>query len=189
MKKINSTVVATPSTVKNTTEIPFVEIWDLAEKSTAYYARRGGRYLRPEDLQDMTSEVATRVCEKWSSYDPSKSKLSTWVGIFAHNYQVDLFKKESRKTRLEDTYIAGGYKTDSRAESYFAGKCIGEAMASLPERQAKVLSLTGDELKPRHIAVITDTTPNAVSVQLHKARKKASEILGEEFLEEYGVAA
>lgn len=188
MKTSNCTP-APATTVKNTAEIPFMEIWALAEQSTAYYARTKGRNMLEEDLKDLTFDVFERVVDHWPSYDPSKSKLSTWVNIIARNCQVNLFKRVSRQTRLEDSYVAGGYETDSRAESYFARKCIDEAMASLPERQAEVLHLTGEELKPRHIAAIADTTPNAVSVQLHHARKKASEILGEDFLEDYNVAA
>lgn len=46
----------------------------------------------------------------------------------------------------------------------------------LTDGEKEVLALTlWEGLEPRHIAHITSSTPNAVSLKLHKARKKISE--------------
>lgn len=56
---------------------------------------------------------------------------------------------------------------------------LQQALAALQpaEREALALSIW-EGLTPRQIAVVTNSTPNAVSIRLHRARKKLTAALG-----------
>ncbi|MCW2814478.1 MAG: Sigma-70, region 4 type 2 [Nocardioides sp.] len=50
---------------------------------------------------------------------------------------------------------------------------VTDALAALPERDAELLRLWAwEQLTPTEIAVVLDTTANAVGVRLHRAREK-----------------
>jgi RNA polymerase sigma-70 factor (ECF subfamily) len=56
---------------------------------------------------------------------------------------------------------------------------LHEALASLSEEDQELLRLWAwDDLKPAQIAVVLGTTPDVVSVRLHRAKKRLSAVLG-----------
>lgn len=163
--------------------------------------------MRKEVLQDLTQDIEVKVLSAWDRFDPSKSKLETWVSRIATNCIRDAYKSEmkraSRFVSLEscnrdgDEYIdsaielaVSGYEADRDIESREAQGCIQDAWDSLPEKQGYILSLYVDEeLKPRQIASVVGLSSQAVSSQLFKARKNVAESLGEEFLTDNGLVS
>lgn len=58
---------------------------------------------------------------------------------------------------------------------------VHDALDRLPEADREVLRLWAwEELAPREIAVVLGVTANAVSIRLHRARKKLAEELGKD---------
>ena len=163
--------------------------------------------MRKEVLQDLTQDIEVKVLSAWDRFDPSKSKLETWVSRIATNCIRDAYKSEmkraSRFVSLEsrnrdgDEYIdsaielaVSGYEADRDIESREAQGRIQDAWDSLPEKQGYILSLSVDEeLKPRQIASVVGLSSQAVSSQLFKARKNVAESLGEEFLTDNGLVS
>ena len=56
---------------------------------------------------------------------------------------------------------------------------VASAVATLPDSEREVVLLWAwEELEPREIALVLDTTPNAVSLRLSRARKRLATELG-----------
>jgi RNA polymerase sigma-70 factor (ECF subfamily) len=58
---------------------------------------------------------------------------------------------------------------------------LGRALATLPAGDQEVIRLWAwEDLAPREIAAALGTTPNAVSIRLHRARSKLAAALGKD---------
>jgi len=203
----NYTTTATTSTNSNLKTYPAEAVHKAAVKCTEIYSRTRGKGLSKEILDEMSQETEIKAFLYWDSFDPSKSKLETWVSRIAANCQRDVFRKEMRhKERFiplfsyskdGDEYInsyveqaASGYEADRYVESREAQDRIRDVWDSLPENQGTILSLSVDEeLKPKQIATVIGTTSQAVSSQLYRARQNVAQGLGEDFLADNGIAS
>lgn len=203
----NYTTTATTSTNSNLKTYPAEAVHKAAVKCTEIYSRTRGKGLSKEILDEMSQETEIKAFLYWGSFDPSKSKLETWVSRIAANCQRDVFRKEMRhKERFiplfsyskdGDEYInpyveqaASGYEADRYVESREAHDRIRDVWDSLPENQGTILSLSVDEgLKPKQIATVIGTTSQAVSSQLYRVRQNVAQGLGEEFLADNGLAS
>lgn len=203
----NYTTTATTSTNSNLKTYPAEAVHKAAVKCTEIYSRTRGKGLSKEILDEMSQETEIKAFLYWGSFDPSKSKLETWVSRIAANCQRDVFRKEMRhKERFiplfsyskdGDEYInsyveqaASGYEADRYVESREAQDRIRDVWDSLPENQGTILSLSVDEgLKPKQIATVIGTTSQAVSSQLYRVRQNVAQGLGEEFLADNGLAS
>jgi RNA polymerase sigma factor (sigma-70 family) len=198
---------ATTSANSNFNTYPAEAVHKAAVKCTEIYSRTLGKGLRKEVLEEMTQETEVKAYLYWDSFDPSKSKLETWVSRIAANCQRDVFRKEIRHAERfrplffysedGDEYInpyvdqaASGYEADRYVESHEAQDRIRDVWDSLPENQGTILSLTVEEgLKPKQIATVIGTTSQAVSSHLYRARQNFAQGLGKEFLADNGLAS
>lgn len=204
--KNNTTTNATTS-INAHNNIPEKEIMYATRKSCEVLARTGKWRMSVEDLEDLTQDTIYKVLGRWNTYDPTRSKLSTWVGVIAKSCYFDALKREMKRnalfTPLEsynrdgDEYIdsaiefaASGYEADREVESKESLSRICNVVDSLPENQRYILKLHVDEeMKPKQMAEHIGCTANAAATHLHRARKIVKRRLGDDFLEENGIAA
>jgi RNA polymerase sigma-70 factor (ECF subfamily) len=99
--------------------------------------------------EEITQDVFMRVWEKAGSYDPGKSKLSTWLSRIARNMSIDLLRKRGRVGEheaevWEDRKMSAGLVDHDPVKSQeMSGKReeVRAAVAALPEQQRKALSM------------------------------------------------
>lgn len=206
-KNFATTTLSTTSTNSFKLDYPTEAVHKATVKCVEIYSRKGGRFMSKEVLQDLTQDIELKVFLAWSHYDPSKSKLETWVSRIATNCIRDAFRREKRRAemfipleyqkRCGDDYIesviepaVSGNEAYRDIESREALDYIQKAIDSLPENQGYILSLSVDEdLKPKQIATVIGCTPQAVSSHLFRARHNAAERLGKDFLAESGIVS
>lgn len=134
------------------------------------------RYLRrrasADDADDAYSETLLAI---WRRLDdvPEDDPLPWTYGI-ARRVLSNQRRSSTRRLRLvnrakafaPDQYHPGPGEVDDFPE-------VREALWALPEGDREVLALWAwEQLEPREMAVVLDTTPNAVSLRLSRAKTK-----------------
>ena len=206
MKNYYNNTNTTPAQTSDN-NIPGKEILTYATRSCEVLARTGEWRMTDVALEDLIQDTATKAVLYWDSYDPAKSKLSTWISRIAKNCYKDASDKEMKyrmtfrpldaRPRNDDEdiapvreFAATGWEADREAETNEAVDHIEDVIDSLPENQRYILGLhLNEEMKPKQMAEQIGCTANAVSLHLCRARKTVREKLGEEFLADYGFAA
>ena len=78
----------------------FTELWDTnIESLKAYLA---GTVMKQYDaffIDDICSRSFEKAFRQICSYDPSRSRFSTWLKVIARNTALDVLESESRETR------------------------------------------------------------------------------------------
>ena len=215
MDKSYTTTLSTTSTNSFNKAFPAEAVHKAAVKFVEIYSRTRGKGMCKEVLEDLRQDIELKAFLAWDRYDPSRSKLETWVSRIATNAATDAFRSEERRAerfvsyqshnRNGDEYIdlaikserlngrsiytspVSGYETDRDIESREAVDRIQDVLGSLSENQGYILSLYLDEgLTPKQIATVIGCTPQAVSSHLFRARKTVAKKLGKEFLSDNG---
>lgn len=133
------------------------------------------RYLRrrvaPEDAHDLLSETLLTI---WRRIDdvPESNPLPWSYGVarrMVANHRRSLGRQSRLLTKLQGERAP---VTADPAED-FGDPVVSIALAKLPDPDREVLRLWAwEQLEPREIAQVLDTTPNAVSLRLTRAKKK-----------------
>jgi RNA polymerase sigma factor (sigma-70 family) len=215
MEKSYTTTLSTTSTNSFNRAFPAEAVHKIAVKFVEIYSRTRGKGMCKEVLEDLRQDIELKAFLAWDRYDPSRSKLETWVSRIATNAATDAFRSDERRAerfvsyqshnRNGDEYIdlaiksdrlngrpiytspVSGYETDRDIESLEAVDRIQDVLGSLSENQGYILSLYLDEgLTPKQIATVIGCTPQAVSSHLFRARKTVAKKLGKEFLSDNG---
>lgn len=204
MDKNHTVTLSTTSTNSFNQAFPAETVHKIAVRCVEIFSRTVGKGMRKEDLKDLTQDIEEKVLRYWDHFDPSRSKLETWVSLIATNKIRDAIRSEKRRVSRtvpfesrnwdgveyidSDIELAvSGYEADRGLESREAVDRIQEVLDSLPENQGYILSLYVDEgLKPKQIATVIGCTPQAVSSHLFRARKAVEKKLGKEFLSDNG---
>ena len=207
MKNYYNNTNTTPAQTSDNNNIPGKEILTYATRSCEVLARTGEWRMTDVALEDLIQDTAIKAVMYWDSYDPAKSKLSTWISRIAKNCYKDASDKEMRRRMMfrsldarlrkndEDSapvreFAANWGEADREAETNEAIDHIEDVIDSLPENQRYILGLhLNEEMKPKQMAEQIGCTANAASMHLCRARKTVREKLGEEFLADYGFAA
>jgi RNA polymerase sigma-70 factor (ECF subfamily) len=131
-----------------------------------------GRRVRPEDVSDLLNDALLVI---WRRLDevPSDHPLP-WSYAVAHRCLANHRRGERRRLRLVDRLAAQPRRHETLTNE--AGHLdLTTALAELDEADRELLRLWAwEQLEPREIAVVLDTTPNAVSLRLGRAKKKVA---------------
>ena len=183
------------------------EIFESVRKSVEIYGKTAGRCLGPEALEDLFQDAVEKVLKYRDSYDPAKSKVTTWVNRIVANCQADAFRKYMRRSthfvpivcrdRKGDEYInpmaesaGAGFEAWQQAEMNEADELITKATDSLNENYRFAINLQREGLKPKQMAEIIGCTPDAAATLLCRARKALRKELGRNSPDDnYGIAA
>lgn len=142
------------------------------------------------EAQDLAQEVLIRFWKGLDQYDPEQGQLSTWLYKITANRCLDQLRKRKMDQIDEHFEQAIPPAQDSDLYKKQLGKTIESKLHSLPERQKLALILfhyQGHTMK--EVALIMETTPEAVESLLGRARRTLKTTLSpiwQEFIKQEG---
>jgi RNA polymerase sigma-70 factor (ECF subfamily) len=139
------------------------------------FARR--RVGTPADADDIAADT---FAVAWRRRDdlPTGPDLRLWLFGVARNVLANHLRGETRRRRLHLRLVAAQGPAEPVVEPpvSHAGPSLAAALASLGDGEREVLLMRyWDGLAVHEIATLLGSTPNAVSLRLHKARRRLAE--------------
>jgi RNA polymerase sigma-70 factor (ECF subfamily) len=136
------------------------------------------RRARPHDAEDALSEVLLTL---WRRLDDVPGDLVLpWCYGVARRTLANQRRSHQRRLRLVERLMAeppGPPRLDPTGVD--GDPELAAALAELPPADREVLTLWAWEgLEPREMAIVLETTANAASLRLSRARKKLASKLG-----------
>ena len=132
------------------------------------------------DAEETCQEVFTEVWRKAGSYDSSKSRESTFIGLIARRRSIDWQRKQSRLPQIStlenspDIPLASSPPPGTNIDR----KIIWEALSSLPEQTRELFSLHFEKgMTHEEIAEHTKIPLGTVKTQLRRGLIKARRLL------------
>jgi RNA polymerase sigma-70 factor (ECF subfamily) len=130
------------------------------------------------DVEDLVQEVLMRlwiIREKWETHDNCKPLA---INILEH-CAIDRYRKTKEMETIENhTFIAESESPHQRMEAKDLGHYIWKLMAQLPPLQQMIMRLKDIEgLEVEKIAHITNSSSEAVRMNLSRARKKIKDVM------------
>ena len=156
---------------------------DRGERFTAVFAEVYEpiqRYVRRRcaaaDVDDVVADVMLVV---WRRLEEIPADLALpWCYGVARRCLANHARTGNRAQRLVSRLAR---ERQPEAPPLTGDPALGRALAALPAADQEVIRLWAWEgLAPREIAAALDTTPNAVSIRLHRARSKLAAALGKD---------
>ena len=141
---------------------------EVIEPVRRFLARR----TDPATADDVLAETLLVV---WRRLDDVPGEPLPWVYAVARHTLANAARSERRRERLTARLEAQPAAADEPAAGDDA---LHQAMAALRSQDAELLRLWAwERLTPAEIAIVLDTTPNAVSIRLHRAKAALREEL------------
>ena len=160
---------------------PFAHPQPLIERVYAYVAYLVGEGAVAEDV---TSEAIARGLRYRASYDPRRGTPVAWLIGIARNCLPSAPSPFADEAALAD--VATGEDVELEAVDRLT---LRAAVAALPPRDRELIALRyGSDLTAKQIAVLLETTTNAVEVALHRAHGRLRAELGAEPRKGLGLA-
>ena len=159
----------------------FIELYEQ-------YLPRVFRYMtyRVSDkcvAEDLTSEVFEKVIDKFSSYKPGKSSISTWLFTIARNTLIDHYRKAERKKTVPLENIVEMQETKSSPEEEYERQeeqqRLKVCLAALSVQEQEIVSLKfGSELNNRQIAGVMGLSETNIGTILYRSIRKLRDCFG-----------
>lgn len=130
------------------------------------------RRARPQDAEDVLSDVLLVIWRRIESV-PVDDPLP-WCYAVARRTLSNSRRSATRHLRLVDRMSAQPVSFEPAADSTVDGDPeLHAALEQMTEDDRELLRLWAwEQLEPREIAVVLETTPNAISLRLRKAKKR-----------------
>lgn len=142
---------------------------EVIEPVRRFLARR----TDPATADDALAETLLVV---WRRLDDVPGEPLPWVYAVARHTLANAARSERRRERL--TARLEAQPAGAAAEPAAGDDALHEALAALRPKDADLLRLWAwEQLTPAEIAIVLDTTPNAVSIRLHRAKAALREEL------------
>lgn len=136
----------------------------LLRRVYAYVAYRVGNDATAQDIVGATFERAVRYR---ASYDARRGEPIAWLIGIARQCILDSY---ARPPELAVAEVPERTAPGDHADETVRRIALGEAVASLPERDRELVALRyGADLSARRIGELVGMKPNAVEVALHRA--------------------
>lgn len=156
---------------------------ELAERVGPALHRYAARRTDPDTAEDVVSET---LLVMWRRLDdvPAEDPLP-WCYAVARGCLANATRSARRQQRVR-LRLASMTREESQDVPDPAGDPrLAHAWVSLTPTEREVLRLWAwEELAPREIAVVLGTTPNAVSIRLHRARARLGELIGSDLVKD-----
>jgi RNA polymerase sigma-70 factor, ECF subfamily len=163
------------------------------------HSPRLGRYLmrilrQREAVEEALNDVMLVVWQNAARFDPSGSRLSTWLFGIAHNKALKAlasFRTRSSEVAMEPVQLDADAESDNGSaecvdsndpERALAGRQLGVMLARAlerlsPEHRTVIELAFGEDCSYQEIASITGSPVNTVKTRMFYARKHLAEIL------------
>lgn len=90
--------------------------------------------------EDLCSDVFVKVYEKYDSYDPSKSSLSTWIFTITRNTLIDYYRKNREQVELDENISIEEDDDDSVCNNENLEK-LADALKELKPKEKSIIVL------------------------------------------------
>lgn len=97
-----------------------------------------GKVNNSEVAADICSDTFLKIYEKYDSFDPSKSSVSTWIFTVMRNTLTDYYRTRKVSGEIPETLRAD----DSPEDAYISKEALGEladALEKLDERERDIV--------------------------------------------------
>ena len=91
--------------------------------------------------EDVTDEVFIRAWKSISSCKGREQTFSAWLYRIAHNYSIDVIRKNRKEISFENVNVADDSDPEKEAEDNLDLQNVLEAVKSLPDPQKQVILL------------------------------------------------
>ena len=147
-------------------QVIFSEVYEPIQR----YARRR---VEPGAVDDIVSETMLTL---WRRLDEVPTDSLPWVYGVARRQIANYRRASQRHLRLVQR--AGSQPRPVPVEAHRLDAELETALSTLGDFDRELLRLWAwEQLEPAEIAVVLGLTPNAVSVRLHRAKKKLGQNL------------
>lgn len=144
---------------------------ELIEPLRRYLARR----TDPATAEDVLSETLL-VC--WRRRAEIPAEPLAWAYAVARNCLANADRAHRRQERLLVRIWQVARPVEQVPAAADPDPALGRALARLPALDAELVRLWAwEELGPAEIAQVVGLSPNAVSIRLHRARRKLRSLL------------
>lgn len=147
--------------------------------------RKFGSLIAYEDVQNIVADALVRAYETGDRFDPTKSRLTTWLNQLAH-YEALTFLRSQRMLDgrapedLEDKLVAVMNQQLSPHLSE-PSSWIASLLSQLSDGDADLLDrYYYDGLNEERIAELLGTNPRAIRTRLSRARKRLGKLISAE---------
>lgn len=166
-----------------------ISIANAAVRSYVLTSFRG--FFSNDELDDIVGDTISKAYRYYDRFDPSKAKLSTWVGRIAINTVKSAAKVKTRRANISypiHTVSSNGEYIDlieiiQSPDPYTESDRIIDAddfersineikHTLLDDRERVLLTIIEEGYSPRFIAKELGFTPNAVSLKKHRILSK-----------------
>ncbi len=132
--------------------------------------------------EDLVSEAFEKALKKYSTYNPQKAKLSTWLFAIVNNTIINHHKKQRHYSpSLELENIESKYRLEDLVIEQELKEILLNSLMALDERQRNIIALKfGAGLTNREIAQITELTESNVGTILYRALRRLRDIMKQE---------
>jgi RNA polymerase sigma-70 factor (ECF subfamily) len=130
--------------------------------------------------EEVTQDVFLVVWNKSATFDPQKSKFSTWIGRVTRNRAIDVYRRQNARPEVksvdwDETFL--NLESDSQVEPTIIAHQeqfqLRRALAELPEEQRKTLALAYFEgLTQQQISDLTGEPLGTVKTRMRLAVQK-----------------
>lgn len=140
-------------------------------------------FLRVRDRGTAEDLVQETFLKTWAYLADGKpvDNLKAFLFRVANNLIVDTSRRKRETIDIDELCVSGrepGEDTRGRLAEYLDGKEALARLDQLDDAHREVLLLTYvDGLRPKEIAEVLGENANAVTVRLHRAKKKLKDLL------------
>ena len=163
------------------------DFWPLATKIVASFVRKNYRdKFNKQDIEDIVSDVVTRMWAARATYNPEKGALHSWVWRIAQRCVLDAVDAKAKRLGISGDFekVDGGtYKLpisnygvddellcDDKVEYFY------HELKS--ERDRRFLLYLADGLSAKEIADRESLTPNQVHMVVYRLRQRLRALAG-----------
>lgn len=136
-----------------------------------------------EDAEDLTGEVFLYCYDRYDSYDPQKSAVSTWLYLVANSRIKNFYRDKKASVDIETLENLLSQETDDMDKAVFLQQLrtrLAAALETLPERQRKIVILRYfKERSFEDIASELEITPGNVRVLLSRGLNRLKDEMGD----------
>ena len=129
-----------------------------------------------QDRDDVIQEILIKIYKNRESYDPSKSKMSTWVCNISKNLVIDIYRKENNKKRKDKN---SDVSTETIIDNKDKIDVSTKFMDHLSSKEIDLLMMKYvKNMTSESIAVHLGSTKSSVVANIHSIKEKVKSIYG-----------
>jgi len=173
----------------------FTELWDTHIESLRAYIKSRMKTLDDFYVNDICSRSFEKAFRQIKTYDPGKSKFSTWLMTIAHNTALDTLEQENRSQKKyvsldDDPSVSNEASTigdgeETALESIIRGEdrqVTEKYIEGLPELYRGIARMRlVDGLQYKEIAEETGIALNTVRTRIRRAKEQIDRLKQQEY--------